>query len=1137
MPDIEDYRNVRSDLVARLYKELIGPSPAAPESEQEERLEASPLTLYGAGILFPQKAIQNVLEDSPSENTVDDLDGTPDELQTIEVDAGSVSSTAAPDRGREDPALNLANEFSPSAMGITFCVENVEALIVHVDAGRYRLVRSQVPHPRAGEEKRDGSKFPDTKEKKEYCRERISEDISISLSNNALDVKKYALREPNELFQLHVTSRAKKDGRKVMSVMAVNKNEADGDAFPDPENAFFQVKLTITAPNGEAAFVSIDRPVGNVAKGEQESLELQYRHRRSFALGHGCAGDWDRDEAVEDTERAKYVNSASLPTYEVFPIRPREEAFLSDGMNLSMAFLAGNDGIDLQGSREILSSLNALCDDYAAWIEDQERGLVNVPSALKDVGEKHIGQCKECCKRMREGVALLESDSEVFLAFRLANRAMLMQQYHYGYLQSRDPSSDFPEIPEGYKSLPGRERKWRPFQLAFVLMNLCGSDDPAHSDRDLVDLIWFPTGGGKTEAYLGLAAFAICLRRLRNVEDGGTTVLMRYTLRLLTAQQFERASALILALDVVRQEKVFGADLGGIPITIGLWVGQGLSPNKRADARAALTKLRKPNSYAKNPFQILECPWCKSKLDDRSNLGYAQERVKQGDTTRTVVFRCTDKRCRWSGRDSALPISVIDEDLYDNPPTLLIGTVDKFAQLSWSDSVGRFFGIGTVFSPPSLIIQDELHLISGPLGTIVGLYEMALERLCMRAGSSPKIVASTATIRSAGEQCKSLYNREYFEFPPPGLKAGESYFAYEDRRSPGRVYVGVFGSGLKSHATAQVRTSSALMQGVMDPYSESESKERELKDPYGTVVWYFNSLRELGHALTLCTGDIPEHIKGMCKRLNIDHERRRSPRKIVELTSRKTADEIPKILRDLGLKWVPKPEKGQQYPVDVLLATNMISVGVDVARLGLMMVTGQPKSTSEYIQATSRVGRSHPGLVVTVYNQSKSRDRSHFERFVAYHQALYQYVEPTSVTPFASPARDRGLRGLLVALARLSAGVDSPELAKESSDALELELEAIMERVNDVDADEMDDARVELEEALQEWYQLLPSEYGSMGGKPNTTTLVYPFGATPDPIFQDKSWPMMTSMRNVDQTCEARVVSIYDAEAESGETD
>jgi hypothetical protein len=337
--------------------------------------------------------------------------------------------------------------------------------------------------------------------------------------------------------------------------------------------------------------------------------------------------------------------------------------------------------------------------------------------------------------------------------------------------------------------------------------------------------------------------------------------------------------------------------------------------------------------------------------------------------------------------------------------------------------------------------------------------------------------------------------------------------------------VGFLGSAVKSHQTALVRACAPLLQGASVSKADVDERIAKIVDPYGTLVWYFNSLRELGHAHTLCHGDIPEFLKGLRHRKGIVSEDSRFIREILELTSRCSAEDIPSILQQLEVPWRRKPSGTP--PVDILLATNMIAVGIDVPRLGLFVVSGQPKGTSEYIQATSRVGRRYPGLVVTVYTQTKSRDRSHYEQFVAYHQRLYRYVEPTSVTPFSPQARDRGMRGVLIAQARLLAGVGSPDIVDSRIDDVKKEIRAILERVATIDQSELEASRIELEEWLSFWKRYLPPEYGKMGGKVENSTLAYPFGGTPAPNFQRDAWPIPTSMRNVDGASLAQVLNVY----------
>ena len=908
----------RDSLIDKLRRELFGPVAEDGDTALEEELLQSPLFIYGTGVLFPQKIRHAQLEDSMDDknggegSVMDGLEDAEDVLNTNENESQDLSKggvTGAFDDSPEEQPLNLANEYSPSAMGITFRVRDCDELKVVVEVGIYGKNSRTVPHRRAGEKKVDGTKYPDTRAEEYFKRKQIHSELKVSLQAALGPIQKIVVPDTNSKLTLQVTNRILSQGN-VISFMLVNMNENPVGGFPDFQDAFFQVQLTASDFQGRSVFRRIDRSSGNVDVEELASLNLLYRHRQSFALGHGCAGDWYRDSDVERTASTSSVYLSTLPSYEIKPIRPRELPYKGNELNLSMHFLAhGQEGSEEEDKKSIITGLNTLCDDYGYWINDQANEIDNLDSAHQATAKKHIEACGVCLDRAREGIRTISEDRDIYKAFRLANKAMLMQQYHAD-LSSRNLDSDCPKVPTDYKALPNGKGYWRPFQLAFILMNIASASDKEHPHRKLVDLIWFPTGGGKTEAYLGLAAFVIALRRIRRQDDHGTSVIMRYTLRLLTSQQFERASTLILALELLRQEKAFGVDMGDQPISIGLWVGKSLSPNKRDVAVAAHKKMAK-GEYVANPFQLLECPWCKVEFNKKGHLGYVRERRNGGE--QSIYFQCPDDACRWSGAGTNIPISVIDQDIYDQPPSLLLGTVDKFAQVAWRDEVGRLFGMGIEASPPELIIQDELHLISGPLGTIVGMYESAIERLCSRDGHTPKIVASTATIRRAKEQCKALYNRETFEFPPAGLKAGDSYFAYEDVNSPGRVYVGVFGSALKSHATAQVRCCSALLQGVNVPGITNVKDKEYLADPYGTLVWYFNSLRELGHALTLCTGDIPEHIYAMCKRAGIPQELKRRIRtwSIIELTSRRTEDEIPNILKTLKFPWKINPEKNK----------------------------------------------------------------------------------------------------------------------------------------------------------------------------------------------------------------------------------
>ena len=333
--------------------------------------------------------------------------------------------------------------------------------------------------------------------------------------------------------------------------------------------------------------------------------------------------------------------------------------------------------------------------------------------------------------------------------------------------------------------------------------------------------------------------------------------------------------------------------------------------------------------------------------------------------------------------------------MYDNPPTLLFGTVDKFAMMPWDGRIGTFFGVDSERRTPELIVQDELHLISGALGTMVGLYEAAIDGLCRLKGVPAKIIASTATIRRANEQCSVLYDRNVAQFPAPGLNAEDSFFAKEvqidyDRGLFGRIYVGIMPAG-KTKAMTEIRTMAALLQreymaDLPDP----------VKDKFWTVTAYFNSLKDLGKASTLVDDDVKDFIIRTANRLFT------SRRQIIsadELTSRVTTTELNETLDRLEkIEYSKENIESKHYASNILLATNMISVGIDVARLNVMLMVGQPKLTSEYIQASSRVGRSYPGVVFVQYDATKSRDRSHYEQFRSYHESFYRFVEPTGAT-------------------------------------------------------------------------------------------------------------------------------------------
>jgi len=1101
----------RESLIWALRRELVGPPWPARKTDGEgevtepsaEILQESPVQRYSAGVLFPSSQPISEIDNADTPEGGDGIEGREDnpeifaDEEVMDSDRQGAGDDAISDA--YDETVRLANEFFPSAIGLTF-IANVPAVGL--------LIRTRAAI---------------------YASQKPSGDSRLrEWHRAALDIAPVVLKIPEgtpyglqsfdlaEHLKLRVIYHHRHDGSFLTTISLLNTRLSTKHKPPSGAECFFQAEFDVAASDGSFVFNEYRTARRSLSDPEEASLELLYRNRKAYAVGHGCAAEWGNEHG----DKTNYLATATIPAFTVAPVLPRE----GTGAELSMYFLSGAEGkVTPEQIPDVLANITR---EYQAWINEQENKISAVPEQLREAAYANLNKCRQCLSRIRAGIELLRTHERMLTAFTLANRVMLMQQYH-SRRDKRAVKGDWEQLPNSYETKDPHAGRWRIFQLAFILMNLPSlvqqDNSSDHPDRQLVDLIWFPTGGGKTEAYLGLAACDIFYRRLSNPANAGCTVLMRYTLRLLTAQQFQRASSMICACELVRREDP--QQLGSEPVTIGLWVGESLTPTWRQDAIKAANALTKKSKskqeQTENPFQLLKCPWCGTELDNPDQTGYLPQ-----PNPKTVIFVCPESRCPFSTRNRRLPVLVIDEDVYASPPTLLIGTVDKFAMLAWREQSQRIFGLGTQYDPPDLVIQDELHLISGPLGSVVGLYESVIDRLCSRRGRSPKIIASTATIRRAPHQCQALYDRGTFQFPPQGLEISDSFFAAESPDAAGRIYAGVFASASPSFVTAMVRTLSALFQSCKSlplPAGAVES----CRDPYWTVLQYFNSLRELGHAATLVEADIPEYMWAIASRDHIAKELCRRYLSSEELTSRRTADEIPKILDRLEVKY-PRRSDESPHPLDTLLATNMISVGVDVSRLGLMVVVGQPKATSEYIQATSRVGRSQkaPGLVVTMYNPGKPRDRSHYEHFRAYHSAFYKFVEPTSVTPFSIPVLERALHAVLVIIARHLVGVEQPDSIDLSEKSLQEVITCIGDRCERIDKVHAPLIVDKLHRLLKEWDDFRPGDWGGFGPPPENQPLMYPAGTEPR-VEWDVSWPTPTSMRNVDIECLARVVSTY----------
>ena len=1108
----------RDFILEFLRRELVGPSPLPPDvqpnGEEILRPQDPPRQRYSAGVLFPIRS-EVSSHDQTSEDETNNVDaGSPEAAPPLEHAVDAEPQGAGDVMADTDHDVNLTNQFLPSAMGLSALVDVPDCLQVKVRAATYR----QGDSPGL-----DGNRSKGRPWLRQPIEQMIQLQDSELLGDGVRSLERSIIEvEGKPALTLHVISRPHPPSTpaRLMTFTLINRLESRNQA-PRNTNCFYQCEFAVSAVDNRSCFLGYPDRLHDANDEEELSLRLLYLDKRTFAIGHGCAADWNESSDGQSSS----VWTEVLPIHEVKPVLHSEV----EGLDLGMArFVRG----DLQDTLDLCKGLS---DAYEVWIADREQEVHDrrdLDPRLAKAARRNLQNCRECLRRMRDGVESLREDPGVFQAFRLMNRAMLMQHIHYE-LASLSPRrwverSGRLELESVFQrpSYDDSTYGWRPFQLAFILMNLRALAEPGCDERQIVDVIWFPTGGGKTEAYLGLSAYTMFLQRIRNPEHAGTSILMRYTLRLLTTQQFQRASSLICACEVIRRED---PTLGSQPFSIGLWVGGEVTPNDEQDAVSALRQLQKYQGT--NKFILLSCPWC----------GAAMGPQRLGQSTRIKGYRilprpqrvrhiCEDSDCEFSS-SPGLPIALTDEHIYESRPTLLIGTVDKFAMLAFRPNARTIFGLDAQSSPPELIIQDELHLISGPLGSMVGHYETAIDAMCVSAGGiGPKIVGSTATIARAESQVRALYGRDTLLFPPQALQAGDSFFAEERQDLEGRRYVGVFASALPSHVTAQVRTMGALLQAP----KLFETINPEAIDPYWTMMGYFNSLRELGHAATLIRADIREYLNAMWDRLGLRLEatrkagidRRRFINRDVELTSRVQSGDIPSVLHQLFTAYAGP---ARVEAVDVCFATNMIQVGLDIPRLSLMTIIGQPKTTSEYIQASSRVGRNvdRPGIVVTNYNPSRSRDRSHYEHFRSYHETLYQHVEPTSVTPFAVPVRERALHAIIVILCRFWGDQrlrDRPDRPPDSQLVQRVKI-AIQERVMAVDPEEWPETEAHIDEIFQKWSTAPRSMYGDFSPPTEELPMMYPAGGQLHPQWPDQPYPTPSSMRNVDASCSARPLS------------
>lgn len=1171
--------NTRYEIINAIEREIIGPcpNPAYTDSETGEelllaRIHGSPKTRYGGAMLYPQLT-ENLGETDDGQSS---SGGLQDEAQPDDIQGERVADLAGAESDEEP--VSLANQFLPSALGLTIRIKDIDQDdMIEIDVRSACYIKGQ-DHKNVLKVNAEGGP-----------------PVAVQRTNGDLLDSEYWVRRPFKLDTVHFNPAAGKNGKMLLDQVMVRDGESawlalkiydrttekdktdgcrtitfvlvncktSGTATPlSDRHILYQNKLILKVTNPELILPYSERTAATDTD-EENQLRLLYRQKRIFGIGHGTAVNW-----YGEYKSVTHIETSAMPVFEMPQVAP------SGDVELSMYALSDEGNWDAG-----LGSLDKLKEDYSNWIADMESSISGLDETYRPAATINAAKCRECLSRISEGIAILKNalpDSFTVRSFRWMNRAMIWQQQRSKTKQrlwhrpagksltwtldhiNGGRSADFLSLKEFHEASPFNGR-WRPFQLAFILINIRSIISPENPEREIVDLIWFPTGGGKTEAYLGLSAFSIFFRRLQGSSDfdwtncSGTAILMRYTLRLLTTQQYERASSLICACELIRQKE---PELGPDPISIGLWVGGSSTPNSHGTGEGNAVQQYNHLRDVKNApynFIIMKCPCCGAQIG-KLDTGAATAQIRSKGITRNdgvagkVVFKCENQHCEFSGRE--LPLYVVDDYIYEACPTMILGTVDKFAMIPWKENAGKIFGFReqlgqwSRIAPPELIIQDELHLISGPLGTMVGLYEVLVQNLCtdfgrntapflpddLKALKMPKIIASSATISRAGEQVKSLYGTGLLHiFPPQGLKFGDTWFSEEkpvSEKFPARIYAGILGSGYPSIQSAIIRSYAAGLQKI------KELSERPDIDYYWTLLAYFNSIRELGNASSLVHADIRERLNQIQNRELTSYGNRRKLYKAKELTSRISGHEIPEALKDLERSFTAQ----QNSAIDICLATNMVATGVDISRLGLMFIHGQPKTTAEYIQASSRVGRdvpSGPGLIFTIYSPSKPRDKSLYENFQGYHRRIYSYVEPTSVTPFSINARTKGLHAVFIGIVRhfAESGLRT-NAATQYRDFDQLAVIAkrmILNRCAISDPNELSNTETLLDTISNFWKDRFQN-YGDAGNfkilsDENYFPLMYATGAEIREDIRGASLPTPTSMRGVDSESHITIVS------------
>ncbi|ACZ31339.1 helicase domain protein [Xylanimonas cellulosilytica DSM 15894] len=1061
-----DSWTVRENLASIIDRELLGPAHG-----DDELLDAQPDGLYLVGRIAPAKLVgRGAVTSAGAEDSDSDVDSADQagEGRGVPVPGVDEDPASADDDGVEDAPIRKGLMI-PASMGLRFQVLRAQASVtIRASWGQYKPETADEPDA-AGRQRR------------RYRRTPIDHARIVPVGSLTPGTTHDVVLQDDVTLRVDVMD----DGeRRIVEVALCNDRETPRQI---PVDAWmYQTRLYVEA-DGEDVFLPVTDALEDTrldAETEVARLQLQYRNRLEFAIGRTCSADWT---VAPGARRATQVRTTWMPVSET----PQTQAREIEGALLDMLRLASADVAELD------AGLRPIVTGYRAWLDHQATVASQLPAHLRTVAEDAVHEARNVAKQLESGLDFLLQDAEALRCFRFMNQVMADQriQSQVAARRAADPDLEIDAACEVVLTQGARAHSWRTFQIAFVLMQLEALANPTikrrSSEMPKAELLFFPTGGGKTEAYLGLAAFTFAIRRRQGLIAGadgaidgrsGVAVLMRYTLRLLTAQQFQRATALVCAAEVQRRadEETWGTE----PFRIGLWVGTSVSPKRYPEAEQQLLDAAEGKKYGLTVLQLQRCPWCGTPID-------ASKHVRGDKADRRIRVYCGSSfgECPFSlgapdSDDEGLPVLTVDEEIYRLTPSFVIATVDKFARLAREGEAAALFGYvrtrcerhGYVHEdfdgcdlksggihpakdghgsarvrnvdrlrPPDLIIQDELHLITGALGTAVGAFEMAIDVLTTwkdadGATVRPLVVASTATVRNAKDQIRALYGRKVTMFPTQVLDVADTFFSSElpvTRETPGRRYVGISTTGVRLTAAEIVVASSLLSAGQL-----LIDRAGVAADPYMTMVGYFNATRELAGMARYVADDVQTAIqkRRAGKYFPLRYGTDFNALNVAELTSRVASTEITTTLDEMAVPFDPEFDstdgrrtRGERRkagetleqravnPFDVVLATSMLQVGVDVTRLGLMLMVGQPKNTAEYIQASSRVGRdaSRPGLVVTLGNWARPRDLAHFEQFRHYHETFYSQVEPLSVTPYSLTSIDRSLDGVLISAARV----------------------------------------------------------------------------------------------------------------------